>query len=508
MQGRSVRLNVDTNVAAIDKNGNGKTRNRVKKTSAGTNFGSIWEGHYDRELCRFAREMRLSLQKQVEGERMRSDLLNSLIVVDDAFEDKGLPSDFQCPLRSHLFEKYGPDLAEGLMQQDEVTDSSDMVEEAVCIFENLWQDDSLDQHAFSGTIPNDFTTRIKKFGRRMRRMLDWSLTVDPGRLTCNLSKFIDEFVTMETFFDKTPLQKSELLCTAFKKNFAEKARNQRLMCLDRTRVVINNEVQEQCSSSQLGRTIYGTSDFIHANFVSGGPLFNRFICTQSPLSNTIDAFWQMVYEQRCQYIFMLCSASDFASSSTSRTMLSDCPYYWPRFKGESNMCGSLLIRNTNVSCAIDPLFTVTYLEVVQADSAHETPLYVQHWQWNWNHFTDSEWPLRLLRRSRVSPSPTVVHCIDGCGRTGTLVSLETALCQLFRGSVSVENAVLSSCLFVRLQRKHAIAEYKQYLFIYRCILNWIMPYLTSRYDILMLGLPSRSVGYAAAFSDLISRPDA
>uniref|UniRef100_A0A1I7YZ21 Protein-tyrosine phosphatase n=1 Tax=Steinernema glaseri TaxID=37863 RepID=A0A1I7YZ21_9BILA len=145
-------------------------------------------------------------------------------------------------------------------------------------------------------------------------------------------------------------------------------------------------------------------------------------------------------------------------------------------------------------------------EVSSADDDKE-PLRLQHWQWNWNSYKDSSWPLRLLRRSRTSDTPTVVHCIDGCGRTGTLVTLEAVMCQILRGSVNVDHIVLSSCLFVRLQRKHAVRNYKQYLYIYRCVLNWMKPYLRSQYDLMSLGLLFPSVGFVSAYNMLVDGSD-
>lgn len=52
------------------------------------------------------------------------------------------------------------------------------------------------------------------------------------------------------------------------------------------------------SSRVVLRYPSGTEDtFIHANHVSGGPLFNRFIVTQAPMENTIGNRVQNTNEQ-------------------------------------------------------------------------------------------------------------------------------------------------------------------------------------------------------------------
>lgn len=76
----------------------------------------------------------------------------------------------------------------------------------------------------------------------------------------------------------------------------------------------------------------GTDDFIHANYVAGGPLANKFICTQAPMKNTMNDFWRMVYQEQPSYIFMLCDAVDITNQGAMGTEEVDhCPVYWPKF---------------------------------------------------------------------------------------------------------------------------------------------------------------------------------
>lgn len=73
-------------------------------------------------------------------------------------------------------------------------------------------------------------------------------------------------------------------------------------------------------------------DFINASYVIGGPLLNNFILTQAPLTSTINDFWRMVWQEKNEYIFMLCEAVDPESVALFNSSAQNhCPYYWPRF---------------------------------------------------------------------------------------------------------------------------------------------------------------------------------
>uniref|UniRef100_A0A914RSK1 Tyrosine-protein phosphatase domain-containing protein n=1 Tax=Parascaris equorum TaxID=6256 RepID=A0A914RSK1_PAREQ len=146
----------------------------------------------------------------------------------------------------------------------------------------------------------------------------------------------------------------------------------------------------------------------------------------------------MVWQERSQYIIMLCAAVDQnrmcpLDSGTPNV----CPYYWPR--------------------------------------------------------------------ARLSPTPTIVQCMDGCSRSGTLVCIEALLMHVLRGSAQYEKLVLTTALFVRLQRRHAIGSALHYLFIYRTLLYWMQPYITSIYQRFVLGLIFPEWGFVGKYNKLVAK---
>lgn len=75
----------------------------------------------------------------------------------------------------------------------------------------------------------------------------------------------------------------------------------------------------------------GTNDFIHANYVFGGPLRNKYILTQSPMDQTIVDFWQMVWQEKSRYIVMLCGVADATNLALmGLAQPTGCPQYWPK----------------------------------------------------------------------------------------------------------------------------------------------------------------------------------
>lgn len=69
-----------------------------------------------------------------------------------------------------------------------------------------------------------------------------------------------------------------------------------VICNDLTRVVVAD-----------GRG----SDYIHANYVRGEPLFNEFVCTQGPTPATLNDFWRMILHIRVGYSLFVAGSIDY-----------------------------------------------------------------------------------------------------------------------------------------------------------------------------------------------------
>uniref|UniRef100_A0A0R3RT44 Protein-tyrosine phosphatase n=1 Tax=Elaeophora elaphi TaxID=1147741 RepID=A0A0R3RT44_9BILA len=217
-------------------------------------------------------------------------------------------------------------------------------------------------------------------------------------------------------------------------------------CLDDSRVILH----------------HGVGDYIHANYVRHKVLQNDFIITQGPLSNTVNDFWEMVWQERSGLIFMLCKYVEKQKVK--------CAEYLPTLQTRAIVHAGIRIelRERNKSKSGDIIMTQLLLSRGNAN------LTVMHYQWiSWADkqvpVNDYKTPFYLLKKSRISPTCTVVHCSAGVGRSGTLVAIELCLMQLVAGN---ELVVPDMVAYIRQKRAQSVQTKEQYLYIFRALLDF------------------------------------
>lgn len=250
--------------------------------------------------------------------------------------------------------------------------------------------------------------------------------------------------------------------------FPDKNRYRDVGCWDQSRVELM-----QPTTSEDGVE----SDYIHANWVDGGRRPKEFICAQGPTDDTRDDFWQMVWEQRVPTIIMLCLCREDGRPK--------CAQYWPlrdSLRLESGYQIKFLHRET-IQLA-DQVLVDTLLELKKGDSDEtRTIRHTIHTNWPDRSVPSSAAPLlgfisrvnqlhgemAMVNGWRGDECPKLVHCSAGIGRTGTLVALDIA--------TSTQPSTLSVSRLVarlRLQRKGAVQNSHQYLFIYIVLLHSLL----------------------------------
>lgn len=255
----------------------------------------------------------------------------------------------------------------------------------------------------------------------------------------------------------------------------DKCRNARVHCKDSTRVCL-----EFPRNQHLG-------DFIHANRVSGKPLFNEFILTQAPMRNTVDDFWRMIWQEKVPYIVML----------ISRKEPERCASYWPRRPTDPplTVSGGIRIENFGVYQAPDPLFRVTHLRLIGPDREER---HVEHWQGDVNNSSNMFTPLNILRLMRNTSKPVVIHDHLGVSRAACLVAAEIAICSLLRGPTykvtkptdpnsssinSFQYPVQRAVQFLRQRRAFSIETPMQYVFVHRLVTFFFRDIIGSAKDL-------------------------
>ncbi|TPP63867.1 Receptor-type tyrosine-protein phosphatase F, partial [Fasciola gigantica] len=225
-----------------------------------------------------------------------------------------------------------------------------------------------------------------------------------------------------------------------------KNRQQTVVPFDHNRVTLN--------------PVYGTSktDYINASYISGHRKPNAYIATQSPLSETCEDFWSMVWDQKSCTIVMLCRLTEIGENM--------CDRYWP-IQG---------------SCHYGRI-SVTHLEttelayyVLRKFLIHYATDQRTVWQLQYTEWPKDQTPkyaasfLTFLRRTGAisSPSygPVIVHCALGTSRTGIFIStdilLEQAKCE---GVIDIPGVAAQ----LRTERMGMIETDIQYDSIYRII---------------------------------------
>ncbi|XP_030375463.1 tyrosine-protein phosphatase 69D [Scaptodrosophila lebanonensis] len=210
------------------------------------------------------------------------------------------------------------------------------------------------------------------------------------------------------------------------------------------------------------------SDYINANFVIGYKERKKFICAQGPMEGTIDDFWRMIWEQHLEIIVMLTNLEEYNKAK--------CAKYWPEKVQDTKKFGDISVKFTQERKTGDYLIRsldVSKTNLIGEEEDHRE--ITQYHYLTWKDFMAPEHPHGIIKFIRqinsvysVQRGPILVHCSAGVGRTGTLVALDSLTQQLEEeDTVSIFNTVCD----LRHQRNFLVQSLKQYIFLYRALLD-------------------------------------
>uniref|UniRef100_A0A8C7SAG7 protein-tyrosine-phosphatase n=1 Tax=Oncorhynchus mykiss TaxID=8022 RepID=A0A8C7SAG7_ONCMY len=159
-------------------------------------------------------------------------------------------------------------------------------------------------------------------------------------------------------------------------------------------------------------------DYINASHIT---------VTQGPLPQTCTHFWQSVWEQHTHTIIMLTTLTE-----RGRTK---CHQYWPH-PPEVRDYGYLRVSCHSEECNLAYVtrqFTLTHTQLGEERSV----THLQYVAWPDHGVPDDPSDFLLfitsVRERRTGDTPLMVHCSAGIGRTGVLITMETALSLLESG---------------------------------------------------------------------------
>ncbi|CAG2164165.1 unnamed protein product, partial [Oppiella nova] len=231
---------------------------------------------------------------------------------------------------------------------------------------------------------------------------------------------------------------------------------------DQTRVTLN--------------AIEGTpgSDYINADFVEGYRRRKLFICAQGPIQvitsfllKTVNDFWRMIYEQKCRVIVMLTGIEEQGRIK--------CSQYWSEDQPKE-ISNQFRVTLKSVRKFSDYIIRRFLLEKVDGSEESRDILHFHFVMWR--DFLAPEqpsWLLRFIKRvnEHYCPDmgPIVVHCSAGVGRTGTFIAIDSLMAQINDNSTHIN--IFECVSHLRHQRNHLVQSVKQYIFVYRAVMEYI-----------------------------------
>uniref|UniRef100_A0A8B9HEV1 protein-tyrosine-phosphatase n=1 Tax=Astyanax mexicanus TaxID=7994 RepID=A0A8B9HEV1_ASTMX len=205
-------------------------------------------------------------------------------------------------------------------------------------------------------------------------------------------------------------------------------------------------------------------NYINASHVktepAGGVL--HYVAAQGPLPHTCTHFWRSVWEQGATVIIMLTTLTE-----RGRTK---CHQYWPH-PPEVKDYGYLQVCCHSEECNLAYVtreLTLTHTQLGQQRSI----THLQYVAWpdhgvpeDSSDFLDF---VQAMRSKRMDTEPLVVHCSAGIGRTGVLITMETALILMENTKPVYPLEILTS---LREQRAMMVQTSCQFSFVCEAILR-------------------------------------
>uniref|UniRef100_A0A8C5FAQ1 protein-tyrosine-phosphatase n=1 Tax=Gadus morhua TaxID=8049 RepID=A0A8C5FAQ1_GADMO len=219
--------------------------------------------------------------------------------------------------------------------------------------------------------------------------------------------------TLSFHFENLYRRKPGLLlgCSRLPENM-EKNRYKDVLPYDVSRVVLQDQ-----------------EDYINASHITvRAPAFTEnLVSAQGPLPHTCTHFWQCVWEQQTHTIIMLTTLTE-----RGRTK---CHQYWPH-PAEVKEYGCLRVSCHSEECTlayVTRCFTLTHTQ----RGEERAVTHLQYVAWPDHGVPDDPSDflqfVNCVRDRRKGQETLMVHCSAGIGRTGVLITMETALALLEEG---------------------------------------------------------------------------
>lgn len=211
-----------------------------------------------------------------------------------------------------------------------------------------------------------------------------------------------------------------------------------------------------------------SSNYINAALMDSYRQPAAFIVTQHPLPNTVKDFWRLVYDYGCTSLVML-NEIDLAQG---------CPQYWP----EEGMLRYGPVQVECMSCSMDCDVISRLFRVCNLTRPQEGYLMVRQFQYlGWAGHREVPASkrsfLKLIlqvdqwqREGEEGEGRTIVHCLNGGGRSGVFCAC-SIVCEMAKRQSVVD--VFHAVKTLRNSKPNMVDTPEQYRFCYDLALEFI-----------------------------------
>ncbi|XP_014884399.1 receptor-type tyrosine-protein phosphatase mu [Poecilia latipinna] len=211
-----------------------------------------------------------------------------------------------------------------------------------------------------------------------------------------------------------------------------------------------------------------SSNYINAALMDSYKQPSAFIVTQHPLPNTVKDFWRLVLDYHCTSIVML--------NDVDPAQL--CPQYWP----ENGVHRHGPIQVEFVSADLEEDIISRIFRIYNAARPQDGYRMVQQFQFlGWPMYRDTPMSkrsfLKLIRQVDKwqeeydgGEGRTVVHCLNGGGRSGTFCAI-SIVCEMLQHQHSVD--VFHAVKTLRNNKPNMVDLLDQYKFCYEVALEYL-----------------------------------
>ncbi|XP_063419769.1 receptor-type tyrosine-protein phosphatase kappa-like [Mytilus trossulus] len=211
----------------------------------------------------------------------------------------------------------------------------------------------------------------------------------------------------------------------------------------------------------LSTFVEGHNEYINAVFIPGYKNKKAFIVTQLPLEHTRIDLWRLVYDHNIQTIVMLNQVKD------------DTEAYWPEDQETPIQIGAFKIELTAMESK--PFCNCLHITFKYKTWDERSLVMYQAKFWDDNAVVpDSKEDLFNLlfevenKSNNADDSPILVHCLNGCDKSGLYCVLSTVLERLrIEQDIDIQHIIKQA----RNKRPEIILNYEQFRFIYDAVFD-------------------------------------